>query len=415
MKNVVALVLAGGQMGDYGVLTQNRAKGALTFAGNYRIIDFAMSNLVSSGINQIGLIIQYLPGSLLEHVGMGHPWDLDNYGKHLKIMPPFVGLAHTAWYKGTADAIYQNLNFVRDFKAEHVIILSGEHVFHMDFKPLVEAHIARDADITVVTREVKPDQYCKRFGYVELEEDGRIIAYHEKPAHPPTDIAATGIYIFKSSTLIERMNKNVAEEEHSLPKDVLQRYVGDLKTYEFRHQGCWEYMENARDYYKAHYKLCGKGTFDEMRSWGILTNLKFRNVGHAPAAQVCRDAVVSNSLISPKCRIEGKVINSILSPGVYVGPGAVVANSILMHDCRVEAGATVEHVIADRDITIGSRAVIGAMEALSQPETSPDDDQYPLTLLGKGCTIGEDIVIPPGAQVRPGKLLSSQEATNLEI
>src|SRR5262245_44601373 len=174
MRDVMALVLAGGKMGDYGVLTQNRAKGALTFAGTYRIIDFALSNLVNAQISQIGIIIQYLPASLIEHVGVGQPWDLNGYGRMLKIMPPFVGMEKTIWYKGTADAIFQNLNFVRDAKPEHVVMLSGEHIYHLDYQAVLQSHRDRNADITIVTKELPAERLNRRFGYVVSDDSGRI-------------------------------------------------------------------------------------------------------------------------------------------------------------------------------------------------------------------------------------------------
>jgi glucose-1-phosphate adenylyltransferase len=412
MKDVIALVLAGGKMGDYGVLTQNRAKGALTVAGIYRIIDFALSNLINSGINRIGLIIQYLPGSLIEHVGSGHPWDLDNYGKMLKIMPPFVGMAEIVWFKGTADAIHQNLNFVRDQKAEHVVVLSGEHVFHIDFKDVLEHHQAKGADITVVTKQIAADQHRKRFGYVQVDDEGRVVQYHEKPATPPSDLAATGIYIFKASTLIELVSKDTSQSEHNLAKDILERYASECKTYEYRMEECWEYLETVRDYYNAHYRLMRDGHFDTIRRWEILTNLKFRNVGHAPAAIFGKNSSVEASMISPSCNIQGTVYNSILSPGVKVQAGAVVMNSILLHDCTVGENAILEHVISDRDAIFGANSIVGKMETA---DYSPEEDDYPLTLVGKAAKVGEGIVVPPGSQIRPGKMVSTQQALNLEL
>ncbi len=411
MKNVVALVLAGGQMGDYGVLTQNRAKGALTVAGIYRIVDFALSNLVNSGINHIGLIIQYLPGSLIEHVGVGQPWDLDNYGKNLKIMPPFVGMAHTAWYKGTADAIFQNLNFLRDLKAEHVIVLSGEHVFRLNFNSVLETHYRNNADLTVVTHQLPPERQSLRFGYVTTDDEGRVAAYHEKPASPPSDIAATGIYVFKASALTELMTQNATDTEHNLAKDVIQRFAAQCRTYEYRHEECWEYLETVRDYYDAHFRLMTHGHFEILRKWELITNLKFRNVGHAPAAVFGKECHVEASMISPRCNIQGTVTNSILSPGVRVEAGAVVANSIIWHDCTIGKNARVDGVIADRDVIINDGAVVGQMEDFPTDEAV----DHPLTLIGKAATIGEGIVIPPGTQIRAAKMLATQQAANLEI
>lgn len=396
-------------MGDYGVLTQNRAKGALTFGGLFRIVDFAMSNLVNAGVNQIGLVIQYLPGSLIEHVGSGHPWDLDNYGKALKIMPPFVGVEETVWYKGTADAVFQNLNFVRDHKAEHVIVLSGEHAFHLDFRDVMERHLAKGADITIVTRKLPPSQLKRRFGYVQVDETGRITQYDEKPDKPSSSIAATGIYAFKTSVLHELLSQNRDEAERNIAKDILEPHCHDLKSFEYRMDGPWEYLETVRDYFNVQMQMLNGG-IDCMRQWNIMTNLKFRRVGHLPAASFGKDARIEGGLISAGCEIDGTVINSILSPGVKVAAGAIVSNSILLHDCTVESGAILEHVISDRDAIFGAESVLGKME--NEPGANTD---YPLTLIGKAAHIGDGIVIPPGRQVLPGKVLSTQEAANVDM
>lgn len=409
MKNVAALLLAGGKMGDYGVLTQNRAKGALTFAGLFRIVDFALSNLVNAGINQIGLIIQYLPGSLIEHVGSGHPWDLDNYGKSLKIMPPFVGVEHTVWYKGTADALFQNLNFVRDHKAEHVIVLSGEHAFQIDFRDVMDNHLAKNADITVVTKELSPAQLKQRFGYVQVDDSGRITRYDEKPDNPTSSVAATGIYVFKAAVLHDLLSRHRDGTDQNLAKDILEPHCHGVQSFEYRMSGPWEYLETVRDYFDVQMQLLNGGR-DCMCQWNIMTNLKFRCVGHLPAAVFGKNAQIQGGMISPGCDIQGTVINSILSPGVKVAAGAVVSNSILLHDCMVESGALLEHVISDRDVIFGADCVLGKMEA-----GEPGDDEYPLTLIGKAAHIGEGIVITPGRQIRPGKVLSTQEAANVDM
>jgi glucose-1-phosphate adenylyltransferase len=412
MINVVALVLAGGNMGDYGVLTQNRAKGALTFAGTFRIIDFALSNLVNAGINKIGLIIQYLPGSLIEHVESGHPWDLDNYGKRLKIMPPFVGLAETIWYNGTADALLQNMHFVRDQNADHVVILSGEHAFYVDFRDVLESHISRGSDLTVITKELLPEQKKRRFGYVTVDESGRITQYDEKPDEPTSNLAATGIYVFKASVLADLLTRNKSDHEKNLARDIIQPHCQELLTHEYRMTSCWEYMETVRDYYDLHMRLMEKGGIEIIREWNIMTNLKFRCVGHAPAAKFGHDATVIESMVSPACEVEGTVINCVLSPGVKIGKGAVISNSILYHDCVVGADAVLDHVISDRDAVFGEGCILGQMD---ENETPPPSGQvHPLTLIGKAAHIGDGVVIPPGRQVRPGKILSTQEAANLE-
>lgn len=396
MKSIVAFILAGGKMGDYGVLTQNRAKGALTIAGVYRLIDFALSNLVNSGIVNIGLIIQYLPGSLIEHVGSGHPWDLDNYGKTLKIMPPFVGMQETAWYNGNADAIRRNLGFARDQDAKNVVVLSGEHLFHCDFRDVIRQHIETDADMTVITDQLPPEHCSQRFGYVMVEDDGRISSYIEKPTTPPSDIAATGIYVFKTSVLNDLLQNKDHAVESNLARDIIQPNIVNISAYEYRLNDRWEYMETARDYYDAQFRLKDEDNFAVLRKWDIMTNLKFRNVGHAPAALFGKESHVEASMIGPRCDIQGTVINSILSPGVKVAAGATVANSIIMHDCTIESGARLDRVISDRDALFSAGSQVGI---------ATDDDRdladQPLTLIGKGAIIKNDQVVEPGTQVQP--------------
>jgi len=414
MRDVMALVLAGGRMSDYGVLTQNRAKGALTFAGSYRVIDFALSNLVNADINQIGIIIQYLPASLIEHVGVGQPWDLNGYGRMLKIMPPFVGMEKTIWYKGTADAIYQNLNFVDDSKSQDVIILSGEHVYHLDYRAVLESHRTRNADVTIVSKELPEARLNARFGYIVPDESGRVRSYHEKPLTPPSGIVSTGIYVFKSDILTKELQFNSRESDHNLAKDILERRAGQLNCYEFRTQDHWEYLETVEDYFDAQFRLMGDGYFEPLRRWNIMTNLDFRGAGFAPPPYIGGQAVVENSMVSPGCRIEGQVINSILSPGVHVHAGAVVRDSILMHDCIVQGGALLVRVISDRDAVFGADCVIGDNTAETKSSVDPQF-RPPLTLIGKGVQIAGGVRIPSGAEIRPGRVVANQEAANTEI
>lgn len=401
MDKVVALVLAGGNMGDFGVLTQNRAKGALTFAGSYRIIDFALSNLVNSGISRIGLLIQYLPSSMIEHVGIGEPWGLNLPGKSLKIMPPFVGIHHTSWYKGTGDAIYQNFNFIDMDQCENIIILSGEHVHSLDYESLVRSHTESDADVTIVTKEINDKQTTKRFGYLTTDENGKVLAYHEKPKNFVGNVACTGTYVFKTSVLNDLLLKNSTSEEQNLAKDILQKYIASLNGREFRMESDWEYLENVYEYYEAQFRYAlGEGC-DKLKSWNIQTNFDFRSTGHQSPTQYTASAEVHSSFISNGCVIDGKVINSILSPGVIVGKNAVIKNSIIMHDCIINEKAELYGVISDRDAQFGSHSRTGVFsDTLATQEN--------LVLIGKNVHIGPNVIIGGGAQVRSGKHLDDQ-------
>ncbi len=395
MKKVIALVLAGGKTGMYGVLTRNRAKGALTFASHYRIIDFTLSNLKNSGIEQVGLVIQYLPASLIEHVGVGLPWDLYGSGRCLKIMPPFVGVETTAWYKGTADALWQNWNFVEDCKPEHIVVLSGEHVYHLDFRPVLDFHRDTQADVTMITCDLPPERRRSRFGYVFTGENSRVEKFIEKPEVPPDTCASTGMYVFRREVLEELLRENAGVAECNLAKHILEPRVHTLNSYAYCMPGTWDYMENVIDYFETQMNMLRSDRFAELQRWGILTNLEFRDVGVAPATRFTSTANVVDSFLGPKCVIEGTVEHSILSPGVRVGRGAVVRNCILMHDCVVEEGAQLDYVISDRDTTFGANCRVGAA-------TSPDPydpARGPLTLVGKAARIACRATVPQGFEV----------------
>jgi glucose-1-phosphate adenylyltransferase len=405
MKNVVALVLAGGRMGNYGVLTLNRAKAALTYAGKYRIIDCALSNLCHSGIGNAGLIIQYLPSSLIEHVGGGQSWDFHGYGRMLRIMPPFVGLENTEWYKGTADALYQNLNFVYDTDPAQVVVLSGEHVYQLDFRPVIESHRERNADITMVTKDMPPERCTGRFGYVVTGDDSKVLRFVEKPDAPLCNTVSTGIYVFDTDCFLQLVCDNAKARRHNLAKDVIERHALGLDCYAYPMPGFWEYLEDVTEYFEAHMRLVKGSDFEMIRHWGIMTNLDYRGVGSTSAAHYGRDARVSDSLVSVGCRIDGTVENSVLSPGVVVSRGAVVRDSILMHGCIVAEGAAIERVVSDKDARYrpGCRVGLDASDGpVTDAEASPDPT---LTLVGKGCVICEGTCVPRGIQLRPGTVM----------
>lgn len=410
MRDVVALLLAGGKIGKYGVLTQNRAKAALPFAGNYRIIDFALTSLKQSGIDQVGLIIQYLPSSLIEHVGIGDPWDLHGYGRMLHLMPPFVGVEEIAWYQGTADALYQNLNFVYQCNPSEVLVLSGEHVYHVDFRPIIRAHRDHDADITFVTRELPSERCTRQFGYVQTDDGGRVTRFSEKPETLPTRHVSTGMYVMSTKVFLELMFENARSERHNLAKDVLEPAAHQLKCYSHPMLNYWEYLENVNEYHRVQMSLMRHDQLEMLRSWGILTNLDYRGVGFAPSTIFGSKARVRNCMLGPACHIDGLVEDSIISPGVVVHSGAVVRNSIIMHDCTVAEGCVLDSVISDKDVSFLTGCKVGAgcaSEALQS-------DFAPLTLVGKGAIVGKGVIVPQGGQIRLGKSVLDQATVETE-
>lgn len=385
-------------MGHYGVLTSNRAKAALPFAANYRIIDFALSSLRCSHVDKIGLIIQYLPASLIEHVGVGAPWDLHLYGRVLRIMPPFVGMNEIAWYKGTADALYQNLNFVHDQQPRDIIVLSGEHVYNFDFASLIAFHRDMDADVTFAVRELPPHRCLRRFGYVSVSDEHKVTSFAEKPDCVESSTISTGIYVFKRHLLVQMLEANASEPEHNLARDVLQKAVQHHSCAAYPMEGFWEYMENVGEYYDVQFDIL-RNRSELLSKWPIITNMEYRGVGFAPGALYHGSARVTDSSVSAGCRIGGIVEHSILSPGVVVCPGAVVRNSILMHDVFVGPNARLEGVVSDKDAQFDAGCSVGEQESHSPIPPEVSSGAGPLTLVGKGAFVGRSVIVAKGEQV----------------
>jgi glucose-1-phosphate adenylyltransferase len=392
---VVAMVLAGGSTGtSYGPLLASRPKGALTFAGVYRVIDFTLSRLRTAGIDHVGIPIQYLPGSLIEHVGVGHPWDFHGHGRILKVMPPFVGVEATSWYHGTGDALLRNWNFIRDTQPEHVLVMSGEHIHNMDVAGALRTHLNRMADVTFLTVQMPANRLSPRFGYVHASGDGRVSAYIEKPTQASGLIVSTGAYVFRTSVLEDLLRANEQAESHNLAADILAPAVSSLHAVEARMQGAtWEYLAGPEDYLDAHLRLATTGNHDfPIAHWDILTNLEYRNTATRPAPHIYRTAEVSESLLSGGCSIWGQANLAVLSPGVQVAQSACVTKSVILHDSRVGSGAQIFNSVVDKDCIIAEGAVIG----------QPDG---PVTLIGKGVQICEGVVVPAGAQIPPGTVI----------
>lgn len=401
MKNVVALILAGGQASAFGILTQNRVKGALTFGANFRIVDFALSNLRNSGIDKVGLIIQYLPSSMIEHVGDGRAWDYHCYGRVLKLMPPFVGTGSTSWYRGTAEAISRNMNFVLDQDPDTIILLSGEHVFYEDFTEILAFHNEKDADITMVVKDLPEAERSTRFGYAIFGEDQKVSQFIEKPGVAPENgMVSTGTYIFKRTVLEKLLEKIVDSPDQNLTRDILQPYSHQLNSYAYETKNYWNCVATPSMYLDSQMELTRGEGLAMFKSWNILTNPDDRGNGVRPPAFFTKSAQIEDAIVSGGCRIEGSVSHSILSPGCVVKPGAVVSNCVLMHDCVVEDGARLEGVISDKDAVFGVQSRVGYD---MPPEGIPESHAArcgELTLIGKGAYIMPNSNVPKGMQLK---------------
>ncbi len=400
MQDVAAMVLAGGRNEGFGVLTMNRAKSALPYAGHYRLVDFPLSSLADSGVQRVGLIIQYLPSSLLDHVGTGKAWDYDGVHRRLKIMPPFVGVGDTEWFLGSADALRRNLGFVRPDKERDVIICSGEHVCSIDYSEIIDFHRERNADVTIVARRVSPDVDSKRFGRLEFDpETGKVRRFVEKPDEPFSDWISTGVYVFRREVLEQALMEG-DPPPNNLPRDVVEPVSKQGRTFAYVFDGVWEYLEDLGAYYRRHQVLL-RGE-DAAPVWDVRTNMLDRGLGSRSPAFIGPSGEVVDSIVSLGCEIHGQVINSVLAPGVYVGPDAEVRDSILLHDSRVEPGASIARCIGDKDIVFGGGCRIGIERISAQDNPMLPASAQDLAVIGKAARIGAGVELPVGVQVFPG-------------
>jgi len=375
----LAMILAGGAGSRLSVLTQKRTKPAVPFAGKYRIIDFALSNCTNSGIFTVGICTQYRPRSLNDHIRSGRPWDLDRATGGVTLLQPYVGPRESDWYQGTADAIYQNLDFIHHSSPDVVLILAGDHVYEMDYDVLVTFHLEHSADLTVATVRVSPDE-ASRFGILEVGEDYQVVGFEEKPARPRGTLASMGIYAFNTDVLDEVLASDhaCAGSGHDFGHDIIPRMVGAYRVFAFPSRSYWVDVGTIEAYWQAHMDLLAcEPRLDLLdRKWVIHTRSEER-----PPVNIYRGATVIQSLITDGCVIEGTVEHSVLSPGVVVRRGAVVRDSIVMTDAVIEEDGVVHRAILDKRVRVGTEACIG-----QRPDVQTDQ-KVDLTVVGKNTLI----------------------------
>ncbi len=356
-KECIAMLLAGGQGSRLQPLTASLAKPAVPFGGKYRIIDFTLSNCVTSGIDTVGVLTQYQPLVLSEYIGNGQPWDLDRNFGGVHILPPFQAKKGGAWYRGTANAVWQNRQFIRQFSPDYVLVLSGDHIYRMDYREMLDSHIANGADATIAAIRV-PEKEASRFGILSANETGRITAFEEKPAKPKGDLASMGIYIFNTEYLLRYLeaDDNDPASANDFGKNVITAMLKDGGgLYAYRFSGYWRDVGTLESLWQANMDLIGAApAFDLFGEEAICS----RSEALAPQ-EICEGAKVCDSIISDGCRIEGEVTGSVLSPGVVVGKGATVRNSVVMRGAVIESDAIVEYAILDESVRVPDGARIG--------------------------------------------------------
>lgn len=357
-KKCVAMLLAGGQGSRLYALTSTIAKPAVSFGGKYRIIDFPLSNCVNSGIDTVGVLTQYQPLVLNDYIGNGQPWDLDRTFGGVHILSPYQGKHSSDWYKGTANAIYQNLHFIKQFDPDYVLILSGDHIYKMNYSLMLNYHILKNADCTIAAIKV-PLEEASRFGILNTNEDGTIYEFEEKPKNPKSTLASMGIYIFSAAKLYKYLEEdnNDATSSNDFGKNILPKMLScgeRMLAYEF--SGYWKDVGTINSLYEANMDLLGdKPNFDVADSnWKIQSKSPL-----APPQYIGDDAKTVNSIIMSGCEIDGTVENSVLASGVIVKKGAVVKNSIVMAETVIGENSTVEYSIIDENTIIGKNCKIG--------------------------------------------------------
>ncbi len=388
-KECVAMLLAGGQGSRLYALTVKTAKPAVPFGGKYRIIDFTLSNCINSGIDTVGVLTQYQPLVLNEYIGNGQPWDLDRVYGGVKILPPYQGQKSADWYKGTANAIYQNLAFINRYDTEYVLILSGDHIYKMNYDKMLKFHKEKGADCTIAVIDV-PIEEASRFGIMSTNEDGSIYKFSEKPKNPDSTNASMGIYIFNKDKIEKYLTEDEADPESSndFGKNIIPNMLAaGEKMFAYPFEGYWKDVGTISSLWEANMDLIGKDPVLDLNDKDF--RIYSRNQSTGPQF-VAKGARIENSNIIDGCEICGTVINSVLGSGVKVGHGAYIKDSVLMGDTEVGAGATINYSIIDTGVKIGAGAVIGASRDKA-----------------KGISVlGEDVKVPDGATVEDGAIIS---------
>ena len=401
-KEMIAMLLAGGQGSRLGVLTQKVAKPAVSFGGKYRIIDFPLSNCINSGVDTVGVLTQYQPLRLNAHIGIGIPWDLDRNVGGVTVLPPYERSKGSDWYTGTANAIYQNLEYMESYNPEYVLILSGDHIYKMDYEVMLEYHKANNADVTIAAMPV-PLEEASRFGILITDDNNRITEFEEKPANPRSNLASMGIYIFNWKALKEALIKLEDVPGCDFGKHVIPYcFEKDERIFAYEFNGYWKDVGTLGSYWEANMELIDIipefNLYEEY--WKIYTK-----TDRIPPQYIDADAKVMKSIIGEGTEVYGEVTNSVIGEGVTIEKGAVVRDSIIMQDSVIGAGAIVEKAIIAEDVKVGANAHLGVGE---YADSKFDPKVYQFDLV----TVGEHSVIPEGVKIGKNTAISGVTEPN---
>jgi glucose-1-phosphate adenylyltransferase len=409
----LAILMAGGAGTRLTVLSDKRAKPAVPFAGKYRIIDFTLSNCVNSGIYDVAVLTQYRPHSLNAHIGIGKPWDLDRQRGGVHLRHPYQGSsADLDWYRGTANAVYLNLDFIQEKASDVVLILAGDHIYKMDYRPMLAYHNEKGADLTVGVMNV-PQEETHRFGIMTVNRNMRVTEFHEKPKDPDKGtLASMGIYVFNTNVLIGRLSEGTAESPRiDFGKDVIPSMINRDKVYAYPFEGYWVDVGTVQSYWETNLALTNP-TNDTLNlhdpNWIIHTRSEER-----PPVKLGPQAQVVNSLISNGCVIRGRVERSVLSPGVYVSPGALVRESVIINDTWIGPGTVVDRAIVDENVIIGAGTYLGYGDDMTPNHEMPDKVNTGITVVGAGAHIPGGLRIGRNVLIHCDRLESDFSGTEI--
>ena len=400
-KEMIAMLLAGGQGSRLGVLTSKVAKPAVAFGGKYRIIDFPLSNCINSGVDTVGVLTQYQPLRLNTHIGIGIPWDLDRNIGGVTVLPPYEKSTNSEWYTGTANAIYQNLEYMESYNPEYVLILSGDHIYKMDYEVMLDFHKANNAEVTIAVMPV-PIEEASRFGIMIADENHRITEFEEKPEHPRSNLASMGIYIFNWKTLKEALIAMADQPALDFGKHVIpycHEKGAPLYAYEFT--GYWKDVGTLSSYWEANMELIDIvpefNLYEEY--WKIYTKSEIQ-----PPDYIAADSVVERSIIGEGSEVYGEVYNSVIGCGVTIGKGTVIRDSIIMNQTQIGEGCEINKAIIAENVVVGNQVKLGVGEE-AENDTAPHIYNHGLV------TIGEKSVIPDGISVGKNSVISGVTAS----
>jgi glucose-1-phosphate adenylyltransferase len=398
MKRVLAVVLAGGASERLSILAAERAKPAVPFGGKYRIIDFTLSNCANSGIYNVAVLTQFNPRSLAQHIGVGRPWDMDREQGGIVMLQPFLSRSGRNWYKGTADAVYQNMYYIIDQRVDEILVLSADHIYSMRYDQMLASHRSRHADVTVAACEV-PVEEASRFGIITVDHNERIVNFEEKPKAPKSRLASMGIYIFNKKVLVDSLEEMASKQEgYDFGHDILPNLISKYEVYGFRFRGYWRDVGTVEAYWQANMDLIVD--LPDLNLYNPENDVRTIAQGYPPV-KIGPRAQVTRALVCNGAIVNGTVIDSVISPRVFIEEDAVVKNSIVFEDTTIGRGSIIEKSIIDKQVWISRGCHIGCGDDNKANNEEPNHLNTGITVIGKGTRIPSDVTVGRNCKIEP--------------